>query len=178
MLADHPTPGQPVDAAAVLDPNDPVEPRVPLINGWTEDRLLVGHQPFLGQLLGDSLVQRFNRQLKQQIEPPDPTFTAADVDAVVEDSRFYLNGHVYFNGIWAQAGEAPPGQRALLKILADCGDGLDQNAWWDKSSLDPAAFEAALDALERHDVVNCQNGTCRYSVELMRRWVAGHAAAQ
>ena len=105
--------------------------------------VLTGGQPFLGQLLGDSLVQRFNRQLKQQIEPPDPTFTAADVDAVVEDSRFYLNGHVYFNGIWAQAGEAPPGQRALLKILADCGDGLDQNAWWDKSSLDPAAFEAA-----------------------------------
>ncbi|MDS4068104.1 MAG: hypothetical protein RKO24_00615 [Candidatus Competibacter sp.] len=51
MLADHPTPGQPVDAAAVLDPNDPVEPWVPLINGWTEDHLLVGYQPFLGHLV-------------------------------------------------------------------------------------------------------------------------------
>lgn len=85
---------------------------------------------------------------------------------------------VEFNRIWAQAGEAPLGQRALLKILADCDDGLDQSAWRDQGGLDPAAFEAALDALERHGVVNCQNGTCRYSMELMRRWVAGHAAAQ
>ena len=51
MLADHPTPGQPVDAAAVLDPNDPVEPWIATVNGWTEDDLLVGHQPFLGQLV-------------------------------------------------------------------------------------------------------------------------------
>jgi len=139
---------------------------------------LTGGQPFLGQLLGDSLVQRFNQQLKQQLEPPAPTFTAADVDAVVEDPRFYANGHVYFNGIWAQAGEAPPGQPALLKILADYSNGLDRNAWREQSGLDPAAFEAALDALAGHDVVTCEHGVCRYSVELMRRWVAAYAAAQ
>ena len=51
MLADHLTPGQPVEAAAGLDPNDPVEPWIATANGWTEDRLLVGHQPFLGQLV-------------------------------------------------------------------------------------------------------------------------------
>jgi len=140
---------------------------------------LTGGQPFLGQLLGDSLVQRFNQQLKQQLEPPAPTFTAADVDAVVEDTRFYTNGHVYFNGIWAQAGKAPPGQQALLKILADHSNGLDQNIWREQSQLvDPAAFATAVDALERHDVVTCENGVCRYSVELMRRWVAAYAAAQ
>lgn len=136
---------------------------------------LTGGQPFLGQLLGDSLVQRFNQQLKQQLEPSAPTFTAADVDAVVEDSRFYLNGHVYFNGIWAQAGEAPPGQQTLLKLLAPHGDGLDQAILREQSGLDPAAFTDALDALERHDVVNCHNGRCRYSVELMRRWVADYS---
>lgn len=139
---------------------------------------LTGGQPFLGQLLGDSLVQRFNQQLKQQLEPPAPTFTATDVDTVVEDSRFYLNGHVYFNGIWAQAGEAPPEQQALLKILANHDDGLDQKVWREQSGLDVDAFAAALDALERHDVVTDKNGICRYSVELMRRWVATHAATQ
>jgi hypothetical protein len=133
---------------------------------------LTGGQPFLGQLLGDSLVQRFNQQLKQPLEPPAPTFTAADVDAVVEDPRFYANGHVYFNGIWAQANEAPPGQQVLLKILAAHSSGLDQNVWHEQSRLDPAAFDAAVDALERHDVVICENGSYRYSVELMRRWVA------
>ena len=51
ILADHLTPGQPVEAAAGLDPHDPVEPWIAAANGWTEDRLLVGHQPFLGRLV-------------------------------------------------------------------------------------------------------------------------------
>ena len=51
ILAGHLTPGQPVEAAAGLDPDDPVEPWVATANGWTEDHLLVGHQPFLGQLV-------------------------------------------------------------------------------------------------------------------------------
>ena len=51
ILADHLKPSQPVEAAAGLDPHDPVEPWVATVNGWTEDCLLVGHQPFLGQLV-------------------------------------------------------------------------------------------------------------------------------
>jgi phosphohistidine phosphatase len=58
ILGDRLTPSQPVAAAAGLDPNDPVEPWVAAANGWTEDRLRVGHQPFLGKrvsrlVLGD-----------------------------------------------------------------------------------------------------------------------------
>ena len=51
ILADHLKPSQPVEAATGLDPHDPVEPWIAAANGWTEDRLLVGHQPFLGQLV-------------------------------------------------------------------------------------------------------------------------------
>jgi phosphohistidine phosphatase len=51
ILADHLKPSQPVEAAAGLDPHDPVEPWVATVNGWAEDGLLVGHQPFLGQLV-------------------------------------------------------------------------------------------------------------------------------
>jgi phosphohistidine phosphatase len=32
-----------------LNPNDPVEPWVDVVNGWTVDVLLVGHMPFLGR---------------------------------------------------------------------------------------------------------------------------------
>lgn len=133
---------------------------------------LTGGQPFLGQLVADSLVQRFDRQLRQQLEPPAPTFSAADVDTVVEDSQFYRQGDVYFRGIWAQAGEAPSGQRRILQILAHYPEGLEQIDLQEVTGLDPDAFNKAVDALERHDVVTCNAGICRYSVELMRRWVA------
>ncbi|HEY5871317.1 MAG TPA: hypothetical protein VI542_38065 [Candidatus Tectomicrobia bacterium] len=65
---------------------------------------VTGGQPFLVQLLGDSLVQRFNQQLRQQLDPPLPTFAVADVDAVVDDPQLYQQGDAYFRGIWAQAG--------------------------------------------------------------------------
>jgi hypothetical protein len=40
----------------------------------------------------------------------------------------------------------------------------------ERCGLDPIAFDAALDALQRHDVLTTNNGHYRYSVELMRRW--------
>ena len=51
ILADHLTLGPPVAAATGLDPNDPVDPWVETVNGWGEDGILVGHQPFLGKLV-------------------------------------------------------------------------------------------------------------------------------
>jgi hypothetical protein len=138
---------------------------------------LTGGQPFLVQLLGDSLVQRFNRQLRQQLEPPSPTFSVEDVEAVVAAPQFYEHGHVYFHGIWEQAGEAPSGQQRILRALAHQSDGLEWTTLQQASGLHPEAFNAALDALSRHDVVTCWEGICRYSVELLRRWVvAGHTA--
>jgi hypothetical protein len=133
---------------------------------------LTGGQPFLGQLLGDSLVQRFNRQLRVQLDPPLPTFSAEDVDAVVEDPHLYQQGDMYFRGIWAQASEVPDGQQTLLWALAAHDSGLAQEALRQASGLDPYAFSAVLDALEQHDVVKCSDGICQYTVELMRRWVA------
>ncbi len=59
--------------------------------------------------------------------------------------------------------ERPPGElsrpevRNALDLREFCG-------------LDPVAFDAALDALQRHDVLTTNNGHYRYSVELMRRW--------
>jgi hypothetical protein len=132
--------------------------------------VLTGGQPFLGQLLGDSLVRRFNGRLRQELERPSPTFSTEDVDAVVADAQFYQDGNAYFDGIWAQAGEAPAGQQAMLRALCHYEAGLEGTRLRDLSGLTPVAFDAALDALERHDVLTTNNGHYRYSVELMRRW--------
>jgi hypothetical protein len=168
-----------MDADAVADVLQVQDDSFPLEYGLDAVRRscdVTGGQPFLVQLLGDSLVQRFNRQLRQQLDPPSPTFTSADVDAVVADPQFYQQGNAYFRGIWAQAGEDPPGQHVLLQVLAPHAKGLDQTTLQQRSGLDPAPCSAALAALSRHDVIVCQEGMCRYSVELMRRWVASGAA--
>jgi hypothetical protein len=168
-----------MDADAVADVLQVQDDSFPLEYGLDAVRRaydVTGGQPFLVQLLGDSLVQRFNRQLRQQLDRPSPTFTSADVDAVVADPQFYQQGGAYFRGIWAQAGEASPGQHALLQALAPHGDGLDQTTLQQRSGLDPATCSAALAALSRHDVIVCQEGMCHYSVERMRRWVASGAA--
>lgn len=108
----------------------------------------------------------------QQITPPDPTFSAADVQAVVADSRVFEHGAVYFRGIWAQAAELPPGQHALLRALAPSAIGLDAVMLQQASGLDMATMQTALEALRQHDVVRqADEGRWYYSVELMRRWV-------
>lgn len=51
LLAQGTRPGVCVEAAAGLKPNDPVQPLADQANRWTEDTLLVGHQPFMGRLV-------------------------------------------------------------------------------------------------------------------------------
>jgi phosphohistidine phosphatase len=41
--------GVAIETMTGLNPNDPVEPWVDVVNGWTVDVLLVGHMPFLGR---------------------------------------------------------------------------------------------------------------------------------
>jgi phosphohistidine phosphatase len=44
-------PGVAIETMAGLSPNDAVEPFVEIVNGWTQDTLIVGHMPFLGRLV-------------------------------------------------------------------------------------------------------------------------------
>lgn len=141
------------------------------LEGVERAYVLTGGQPFLGQLLGDSLVRRFNGQLRHELERPSPTFSVEDVDAVVAEAQFYRDGNAYFDGIWAQAGEVSADQHAVLKALCGYEEGLEGKRLRELcSGLTPIAFDAALDALARHDVLTTSNDHYRYSVELMRRW--------
>jgi len=135
-------------------------------------RLTAG-QPFLVQLLGDRLVDRFNRRLREEIHPPPATFSAQDVEAIVADPSLYARGAGYFRGIWAQAGEGPAGQHALLRALAPDPAGLAAAGLAHASGLANAGLDEAIGTLIDHDVVERAGEHYRYAVELMRRWVAG-----
>jgi hypothetical protein len=129
-------------------------------------RLTAG-QPFLVQLLGDRLVDRFNQRLREEVHPPPATFSAQNVAAVVAAPSLYTQGAGYFRGIWTQAAEGRAGQHAVLRALAPHPEGLPA------AELADAGLDEAIGALIDHDVVLRSGERYRFTVELMRRWVAG-----
>ncbi|NPA26738.1 MAG: ATP-binding protein [Chloroflexi bacterium] len=134
---------------------------------------LTGGQPYLVQLVGHLLVDRFNRLAFEQGQESEPVFTVEDVDTVVNDPAFYEQGRYYFSGVWGQAAQGPAGQQTVLRALAPHPEGLDEAALAAATGLDPATLAAALDALARHDVLRRDDsGRWHFTVELMRRWVA------
>ncbi len=108
-------------------------------------------QPYLTQLIGHSLVSRLNEQMFEQQVERELRFDRADVEAVIGTEVFYRTGGAYFQGIWAQASQEPPGQQEILCALA--GGPASDAEIASQTGADPAATEAALDALRRHDVV-------------------------
>ena len=73
-----------MDAQAVADVLQVKDDRFPLEYSYaavTRIYQLTGGQPFLVQLLGDSLVQRFNLQLRRRRTSPSLVLAAEDVDA-------------------------------------------------------------------------------------------------
>lgn len=130
-------------------------------------------QPYLTQLVGHKLVNRYNNERFEQQQAREPRFTAEQVDAVIASAEFYTVGDGYFSGIWSQADDAQaPGQHALLLALARTGSLATIDALAAAAGLSPEASAVALEALERHDVVaGDDEGRIEFTVPLMRRWL-------
>ncbi len=127
-------------------------------------------QPYLTQLIGHSLVNRLNEQMFEEQIEREPRFDRDDVEAVITTDVFYHTGNAYFQGIWAQAAEGPPGQQAILSALADSASSRQEIA--DATGLPEAALDDAVECLERHDIIAVgedQRWGCM--VELMRHWL-------
>ncbi|NMF81865.1 ATP-binding protein [Nodosilinea sp. P-1105] len=132
---------------------------------------LTAGQPYLTQLVGFQLVRRYNDQVFERQQSREPKFMVADVQAVIDQPDFFDKGKPYFQGVWAQAGQDPAGQQALLAALAPHPDGLPIEALWEAVDLDEAACAAAVQTLENHDVVRQDQGQVAIIVEVFRRWV-------
>jgi hypothetical protein len=129
-------------------------------------------QPFLVQLIGHTLVTRFNQQTYEEGRERERRFHRADVEEVITAPEFDRDGTPYFSGVWWQAEQShPPGQPALLSALASHRDGLPLAALAQAAGLEPEPTRAVLDTLVQHDVVAHRDGHYVYTVELMRRWV-------
>ena len=138
---------------------------------------LTNGQPYLVQLIGHTLVTRFNRQTFEEGIERERRFTIADVEAVINAPEFYQDGHAYFNGIWVQAQTSEPQeQTVILEALSQAGLSIREIA--NKTALSLEQVQAALGTLQRHDVLKQQDGRYLYTVELMRRWVAQRTGKQ
>ena len=70
----------------------------------------------------------------------------------------------------------PPGQTMVLCTLARAEVGMAASEVAHVVGVEPQAVSSALETLQQHDVVIEAEGRWRFTVELMRRWVARNAA--
>lgn len=128
-------------------------------------------QPYLTQLIGFQLVRRYNKQVFEQGNQRESIFTVTDVDAVTADPEFFKRGRYYFTGVWDQAGRDVPEQQAILQALASHPDGLNLDDLRSATKLRKGTLNAALELLQRHDVVEIQGNQAQILVELFRQWL-------
>ena len=110
-------------------------------------------QPYLVQVIGDRLVQRFNRIVFTQHKEHSGKFEIEDVEAVLNDPEFFDTAAAYFDGVWGQALRGQQGEIALLKALALSNTSLSKEYLQTTTGLQPALLTIALETLKRHDVV-------------------------
>jgi hypothetical protein len=132
---------------------------------------LTNGQPYLVQLIGQSLVARFNHRVFEAGEDPDRPISIEDLQAVIHSPEFFQDGGAYFTGVWGQAEDSEPaGQTQVLKAL--CQDAKTLADLATSTGLSNQQAEAALATLTTHDVVRAtETGEYAFTVELMRRWV-------
>lgn len=134
---------------------------------------LVKGQPFLTQLIGQSLVSRYNKIVFEEGKSHGNPFTPDDVDAIVNDPIFYELGSYYFTGVWGQAEKSEPnGQTSILLALAKNESPVEKTGLFTQANLSPENGEAALAMLRQHDVVSIiDEQRVDFAVPLMRRWI-------
>ncbi|WP_165774857.1 AAA family ATPase [Candidatus Viridilinea mediisalina] len=134
---------------------------------------LTNGQPFLVNLLGHALVSRFNQRSFEEGREQERRFHMADLEAVLAAPNFFRDGDAYFSGIWHQAQHsAPAGQPAILSALAPHAAGLTRAQLAAALPEPNPELDGALAKLNDHDVLIVAEGRYRFTVELMRRWVA------
>jgi hypothetical protein len=116
-----------------------------------------GCQPYLLQLVAFRLVEAFNRRT-----PPAEQATVGDVDEVLDailagsDLDWYCDDYVWRHSTPAEC-------QALVSLARGGRDGLDP---------------AALESLQRREILERGPDGWRYRVEMVRRWVALRAAPE
>ena len=150
------------------DPDFPLDYSQEALN---EIFTITNGQPYLVQVIGDLLVQHYNRVVFTEQREHGPIFNPADVHAVVNNPHFYATAAAYFQGVWGQATKGQPGEGQILKALAVSKNGLTEAELQSAAQIEGNTFIYARDSLKRHAVICPLDGRWHYTVPLMQRWV-------
>ncbi|WP_017715251.1 AAA family ATPase [Kamptonema formosum] len=131
---------------------------------------LTSGQPYLVQLIGFQMVRWYNDVVFEMGRLREPVFSVDDVEMEMDD-QIFRRGRYYFTGIWEEAARGAAGQQAILRALAPHAEGLTLREIAEAADVGSERATAALDTLERHDVVAKIDSRWRIVVELFRRWV-------
>ena len=131
---------------------------------------LTNSQPYLVQLICRHLITNFNRQVFEEEIKREKRFTVQDVNIIINDPDFFIDGNPYFTGVWQQAEKnSPVGQLEILREL--CHKELSKAQLVEKTNLTLEEVEAALKILIERDVIREQDGHYGYTIKLMQSWV-------
>ncbi len=128
---------------------------------------LTNGQPYLVQVIGDRLVERYNQQLQAGQRNVAARLERADVETIIADQAFYDYANAYFSGVWSQFESG----HSLLVAVAMHDKGINQKDLRSTLESQIVNFDESLGNLLRHEILFREEGTIRFRVPLMHKWV-------
>lgn len=134
-------------------------------------RLTAG-QPFLIQLLGSCLVQRYNRCLKTE-QPLDPIFSCDDVEQIINsDPEFLQQSNWYFTHLLDHLSTVDATYPSILRTLVARSRGLGYSqirSEMTTSGIDVSRLQQQLQFLKDYEVIFQENRKWVIRIGLFRR---------
>jgi hypothetical protein len=128
--------------------------------------LATGRQPMLLQLACSAVIREVNNRMARESYEVYPTARPEEVERALD--RLLVEGETwYFDAVWDWLTEE---QRVVLISLAQAYQPGSEG--WTLWREVPGITEDAVRALEEREVLEVDDGRCRFRVELLRRWLA------
>jgi hypothetical protein len=128
--------------------------------------LATGRQPMLLQLACSAVIREVNNRMAREGYEVHPTARPEEVERALD--RLLVEGETwYFDAVWDWLTEE---QRVVLISLVQAYQPGSEG--WTLWREVPGITEDAVRALEEREVLEVDDGRCRFRVELLRRWLA------
>jgi len=125
-----------------------------------------GRQPMLLQLACSAVIREVNNRMAREGYEVYPTARPEEVERALD--QLLREGETwYFDAVWDWLTEEQ--RAALIRLAQAYRPGSEGWILWQEV---PGVTEEVIRALEAREVLEVEDGRCRFRVELLRRWLA------